>query len=141
MAVCHLKSVQRQMRSSPKPPQESTTKYRDGYTECANEVSRFVNNVQVLQPDVKQKLIVTCQRASTHSTRAPELRPARPWATLLHCPLPASSTSRALFLRCFPEIDLHPPYPTHLTHPCRPRPTDPLLLFPLSRPLSPLRLR
>lgn len=57
MAVTHLKNVHRQALQSPPPPAESVGKYRAGFTECANEVSRFVNKVHVLQPDVKQKLI------------------------------------------------------------------------------------
>ena len=65
MTVRHLKSVQRRhmttsSASSAPPPsaaQHMRTKYRAGYSECAQEVCKFLHGSDVVTPDVQVRLM------------------------------------------------------------------------------------
>ncbi|XP_014216999.1 protein deadpan-like [Copidosoma floridanum] len=58
MTVKHLQQIQRQQLSSAVATDPVVlTKFRSGFSECANEVSRYVNHLENVDPTVKQRLV------------------------------------------------------------------------------------
>ncbi|XP_046832713.1 protein hairy-like [Vespa crabro] len=58
MTVKHLQTVQRQQLSTAIATDPAVlTKFRSGFSECATEVSRYVSNLENVDPAVKQRLL------------------------------------------------------------------------------------
>lgn len=58
MTVKHLQQIQRQQLSSAVATDPAVlTKFRSGFSECANEVNRYVNHLENVDPSVKQRLV------------------------------------------------------------------------------------
>jgi hairy-and-enhancer-of-split protein len=58
MTVKHLQQIQRQQLSSAVATDPAVlTKFRSGFSECASEVSRYVNHLENVDPTVKQRLV------------------------------------------------------------------------------------
>lgn len=58
MTVKHLQTVQRQQLSTAVATDPAVlTKFRTGFSECATEVSRYVNHLENVDPAVKQRLM------------------------------------------------------------------------------------
>ncbi|KAF3428657.1 hypothetical protein E2986_03457 [Frieseomelitta varia] len=58
MTVKHLQAVQRQQLSTAIATDPAVlTKFRSGFSECATEVSRYVNHLENVDPVVKQRLV------------------------------------------------------------------------------------
>ncbi|XP_034950972.1 protein deadpan-like [Chelonus insularis] len=58
MTVKHLQTVQRQQLSTAVATDPAVlTKFRTGFSECANEVSRYVNHLENVDSSVKQRLV------------------------------------------------------------------------------------
>ncbi|KAJ8676173.1 hypothetical protein QAD02_011959 [Eretmocerus hayati] len=58
MTVKHLQQVQRQQLSTAVATDPAVlTKFRSGFSECASEVSRYVNHLENVDPTVKQRLV------------------------------------------------------------------------------------
>lgn len=58
MTVKHLQAVQRQQLSTAVATDPAVlTKFRTGFSECATEVSRYVNHLENVDPVVKQRLV------------------------------------------------------------------------------------
>lgn len=58
MTVKHLQQMQRQQISSAVATDPAVvTKFRSGFSECASEVTRYVNHLENVDPTVKQRLV------------------------------------------------------------------------------------
>nr|AGS55439.1 hairy enhancer of split 5 [Platynereis dumerilii] len=58
MTVKHLRSVQRQQMSAAMATDSTVMeKYRNGYQECAGEVSRYLTSIDGLEPNVRNRLM------------------------------------------------------------------------------------
>lgn len=58
MTVKHLQTIQRQQLSTAVATDPAVlTKFRSGFSECATEVSRYVNHLENVDPSVKQRLV------------------------------------------------------------------------------------
>jgi len=58
MTVKHLRQLQRQQVSTAMTHDPNTvTKYKTGFTECANEVVRYLGSVQGVESDVRNRLV------------------------------------------------------------------------------------
>ena len=58
MTVKHLQQIQRQQLSTAVATDPAVlTKFRSGFSECATEVSRYVNHLENVDPTVKQRLV------------------------------------------------------------------------------------
>ncbi|XP_011500868.1 PREDICTED: transcription factor HES-1-A-like [Ceratosolen solmsi marchali] len=58
MTVKHLQQIQRQQLSTAVATDPAVlTKFRSGFSECASEVSRYVNHLENVDPTVKQRLV------------------------------------------------------------------------------------
>ncbi|XP_014230441.1 transcription factor HES-1-like [Trichogramma pretiosum] len=58
MTVKHLQQIQRQQLTTAVASDPAVlTKFRSGFSECANEVNRYVNHLENVDPTVKQRLV------------------------------------------------------------------------------------
>ena len=58
MTVKHLQQIQRQQLNTAVASDPAVvTKFRSGFSECATEVSRYVNHLENVDPTVKQRLV------------------------------------------------------------------------------------
>lgn len=58
MTVKHLQTIQRQQLNTAVATDPAVlTKFRSGFSECATEVSRYVNHLENVDPAVKQRLV------------------------------------------------------------------------------------
>ncbi|XP_016840180.1 transcription factor HES-1-A [Nasonia vitripennis] len=58
MTVKHLQQIQRQQLNNAVATDPAViTKFRSGFSECASEVSRYVNHLENVDPTVKQRLV------------------------------------------------------------------------------------
>ena len=67
MTVKHLQTVQRQQLSTAVATDPAVlTKFRSGFSECATEVSRYVNRLENVEPVVKQRLVSHLNNCVSH---------------------------------------------------------------------------